>query len=334
MSDYHRELQKICDDRGWKMGLTNGDHIKLTHPDIPDQVICSNTPSRPHRAIRNTLGLIQRYERQFGVGYKNLGNHKKQKGSASQPFAMSFDESGSHRIYTITCTRPGCECSETVKQSTESKVIPDSAVATQFRKKGWTATRKRADDTCPKCLSNGSESVTSKRVEPIAHAAKPAGLLSVMRPEERINIDAHARKTRQTKRRINAALSKVYVEDAGYIPGENDETVAKRCGCAKELVEIVRTDYYGRAERVTPTAMMRREIMAYRREIETFERLVIEQAARLESRGAAIMRWLDKMEDKTSEAPELPLEAAPPVQIPHFNGHTNGHSNGHAKAVA
>ena len=54
-----RELKKLPEAKGWTIDLTNGDHVRLTHPDAANPVFAAKTPS-DSRTIRNIRGDLRR----------------------------------------------------------------------------------------------------------------------------------------------------------------------------------------------------------------------------------------------------------------------------------
>lgn len=288
--DYLRRLNAFADRSGWTISKRPGGHLCLRHPRVPEMVITSSTPS-DHRSLKNTTARCKRLQRQFGAST--------QEEAMARPRIENFqiERRKSVTIHTAQCS----QCPATISTEVRDGSNPISAapIADRFRNKGWRVGIKRGLDLCPDCQNKGAV-----RIE----ALKETILPKVEKPSiEMVNLEALAKRTRDQKRRIAAMLSKIYLHDAGYLPGESDETVARKCQAPKELVEIVRRDFYGPVKVMSPVAALKRELAGYRAEVQTFEREVMDRAAKLEARSLAIMRWLDKIDEKViPEAEPLP----------------------------
>lgn len=320
MSGYNHDLHQYAQKRGWSVQKTNGNHLKLTHPSVPSPVFASSTPS-DHRSLNNVMGQMRRAERAAGVTIEMRNKRR------TEPFVSEIAEGWI--THTAMCS--SCGALDHVKQANAPSTVTDAHIANRFRIKGWRMKAKRTDDLCPACAHKDISAEAVTIVPPEAPVEVPAEVsipqpiperaaireVAPPAPEkpsiERVIMESLHSKQLAIKRRIAATLSKVYIADAGYLPGESDATVARKVGTDKELVEIVRRDFYGTQKQAAPLAMLKRAVHGYRRDLKEFEQSVIDRIAKLESDAAGILKWLDQIEENavppcTPSEPELPLE--------------------------
>lgn len=320
MAGYYHELETYVKGRGWRVDRCNGGHLKITHPKIPGPVFTSATPS-DHRVVANVKAEIRRREKMAGLGLepgeKSLGRH----------FTELFKQEiiGDWNIETIQCSK--CPATATMRHGVGS-VTTAAHVSARFRSMGWHARTHRRDDLCPDCRKGSAPEVAQITKAPEALPVSRISMPFIKLPEKpeitQINLEALNRQQLAQKRKIAAMLSKVYIADIGYLPGESDATVASKLGTSREMVEIVRRDFYGPVKQLTPAAMLKREVLAYKRDLKAFEQIVLEGLSKLEADGSKLLRWLDMIEENA--IPQSPDVAPEEPELP-LNGH---HRNGAA----
>jgi hypothetical protein len=309
MGSYYQDLTKFAEERGWTVSRCANSHLKLTHPKVPRPIFTSATPSDV-KVLILTKTEIRRAERHAGL---NVPDVRKGGRVPIETFQQEALPGGGIRN-TATCSK--CGFKDHIDRSSDAVMLPPVHIAQRFRGKGWHVKTYRKEDLCPRCRNGTKEvkeaapnaAVPVSRIEPTIVLAEPK------KPDPAtINIAALNRQQLAQKRKIAALLSKVYLPDIGYLPGESDATVAAKSGAVRELVEIVRADYYGAARKTTPLDMVKRAIVSYRRDLKAFEQDVIDKVAKLEADAGAILKWLDQLDDSALPAraeqeaePELP----------------------------
>jgi hypothetical protein len=314
MSNFKAEIESWAKSRGWSTEIGGNGHLKFRHPSVPQPLPGSATPSCPF-AMKKIKAKIQRAERQFGIVFADNAARKSGR-PAIQPFEAAHEKDGST---TYSCTCSECDNVETITQGKGTVLIPPSQLAARFRTKGWRIKTKREDDVCPACLKEGE--VEAKPKPFIVLSEMPKIKLPEKKPQPvDVNIAALHGSQLAAKRKIAALLSKVYIADIGYLPGESDESVARKVNSNKELVEIVRRDYYGVEKKASALGLIKKAIAGYRRDVKAFEEDVLEKVAKLDSDANAILKWLDQIDEKSLPA----LTETEP----------EGHANGHDKSEA
>lgn len=316
MAGHSAELERWLKPRGWTMKMGSNGHWKLYHDQCPHPLSASNTPSGP--AIKKIQSVVMRTERQFGI----IVEERRKGRPVTEPFKTRTE--GDSVFHTAVCS----ECGETgeIRSQASSATITPAHITTRFRQKGWKSKAYRSEDLCPSC--NGVD-VGPAETKPVAEKPKPVTPVTLAdiplppppKPDiDRINVEALQRQQLAWKRKIAAQLSKVYLVDAGYLPGDSDETVARKVGNApKELVEIVRRDLYGPDRRARPLDLLKRAIAGYRRDVKAFEQEILDRAAKLDEDAAQILKWLDAI--GPGAVPKQPAEETPQGVTKITNGH-------------
>jgi predicted RNA binding protein YcfA (HicA-like mRNA interferase family) len=63
-----RPLIKALEERGWRVELTNGNHVKFIDPDGTIACVTGSSPGRPHAQKRRVEAHLRQHERRKQVG--------------------------------------------------------------------------------------------------------------------------------------------------------------------------------------------------------------------------------------------------------------------------
>lgn len=166
-----------------------------------------------------------------------------------------------------------CACGRTEAKH-DRRPLPPNVWIKHFQNRGWNFVHKKP--VCPDCSSHNKE----EKVPPELKAV-PA------------NDKQPTDSAKRVRRLVYMAIEESYIEDKGYKAGVTDETIAKECNCAENLVASVRQEFFGDAGEPLPpeVAQLRDDIALVVSTADDLSR----QADAMRKNGQKLSQRLDAM---------------------------------------
>ena len=279
--NWERTVRDFVEPRGWLINKTNGNHIKITHPQVNRALFTSSTPS-DRMTIAALRTKVRVAEKDAGIN-DHLRNSKP--ALRAEPFPMQHD--GDKLFLMATCQSCGAFDRQRMRKAENPTAQNNFRFA--LRQGGWTVGRKRRDDRCPKCIGKPAKAlaIVSKSDSSIRSIVTAAELSAERKAKIERDRQANAAATRRALR----ALDRAYLPtNDGYIAGESDATVAARAKVSEATVAQIREAHFGPPTAQTAVAAIRAEAKALSADMSKFQGDVIDALAALEGRLGALIR--------------------------------------------